>query len=294
MSNERNKHGLSRVIPDPVKRAVRQRCRFCCVICGAIPYQYHHFNPLYEDARAHLPEGITLLCGACHDKVTRGFWSASKVATADTGPYGSSCHPHAFMELRAPVWFLLGSMVFRGEGPLLSINQDTLISLEFSTEEGPLLNASLFDLSGQECITIRNNELLARNQNWDVEMNGPNLTVRDAPRNVILEIRFCPPHGIHLVRLRMRYGGWHFDNDDQGKIVLTSPTGGGLDLYHSAMVLGGAARLGPTGFCLTAGSCIDSSYPGERFHKLARRGEIVRLVDEITGPKELRNQPLPD
>lgn len=29
-----NKQGISRDIPDPIKRDVRQRCGFGCVICG--------------------------------------------------------------------------------------------------------------------------------------------------------------------------------------------------------------------------------------------------------------------
>src|SRR5436190_17564410 len=64
-----NAHGLSRDIPEPIKRAVRQRCGFGCIICGSAVVQYHHFSPEYADATEHRAEGITLLCGRCHDKV---------------------------------------------------------------------------------------------------------------------------------------------------------------------------------------------------------------------------------
>ncbi|GAH43227.1 unnamed protein product, partial [marine sediment metagenome] len=50
-----NQYGLSRYIPLEIKRAVRQKCGFGCVVCGSTIYQYHHFDPPFNEAKQHNP-----------------------------------------------------------------------------------------------------------------------------------------------------------------------------------------------------------------------------------------------
>src|SRR5215204_3499084 len=82
-----NKFGLSRAIPSPTKRAVRQECGFGCVVCGCGIYQYEHIHPPWHAAREHLCPCIALLCGTCHEYVTRKFWPKSKIAAARLDPF---------------------------------------------------------------------------------------------------------------------------------------------------------------------------------------------------------------
>ena len=77
--NARNKHGLPRTIPESIKRKVRQRCGFGCVICGIGLYEYEHFAPEYKDAKSHAPEGITLLCPNHHARKTIGRLSLETI-----------------------------------------------------------------------------------------------------------------------------------------------------------------------------------------------------------------------
>ena len=83
---EKNKHGLSRTIPGPVKRIIRQRCGFGCVICGLGFYDYEHFDPDFADATEHNPEGMTLLCSQCNQSRGRGRLSRETVAKANKNP----------------------------------------------------------------------------------------------------------------------------------------------------------------------------------------------------------------
>lgn len=85
-----NKHGLPRDIPDPIKREIRQRSKFGCVICRAGIFDYEHIDPEYSDAKTHNPDDICCICTACHAKVTRSHFSKayvrkkySEVATAN-------------------------------------------------------------------------------------------------------------------------------------------------------------------------------------------------------------------
>ncbi len=77
-----NKYGLSRRIPAEIRRDVRQRSNFGCIICRRGFYQYEHIDPPYENAKEHNPENICCLCGACHDAVTRGQLSKRMIKNA--------------------------------------------------------------------------------------------------------------------------------------------------------------------------------------------------------------------
>src|SRR5205823_2451934 len=69
-----------------VKRFIRRRCGFGCVVCGHAVFQYEHVDPPFSDAKIHDPSRITLLCGTCHDRVTRGLLSKSSVKANDQSP----------------------------------------------------------------------------------------------------------------------------------------------------------------------------------------------------------------
>ena len=77
--SEVNKYGLSRYIPSDVRREVRQRSKFGCVICRRGFYQYEHIDPPFDDATEHNPSHICCLCGSCHDSVTRGHISKEAI-----------------------------------------------------------------------------------------------------------------------------------------------------------------------------------------------------------------------
>lgn len=86
MGKKVNRYGLSRDIPDDIRRRVRQRDGFGCVICGRGIYKYDHFDPDYSEATAHRASGIILLCSACHDKKTKGLLSRETIAAAVANP----------------------------------------------------------------------------------------------------------------------------------------------------------------------------------------------------------------
>ena len=81
-----NRHGLSRYVPSEIRLAVRQRCGFGCVCCGAGFYDYEHFDPDFKDATQHKSESITLLCMQCNQKKRRGLLSVETVRLANSNP----------------------------------------------------------------------------------------------------------------------------------------------------------------------------------------------------------------
>src|SRR5262249_39317629 len=84
--SQRNKHGLSRYIPKAIKKQVRRRCGFGCVICANAIITYEHIEPPFAEAREHDPDRITLLCGAHQVASFKGLLSKETIWAADKRP----------------------------------------------------------------------------------------------------------------------------------------------------------------------------------------------------------------
>jgi hypothetical protein len=279
---EINKHGLTRDIPDPVKREVRQRCRFGCVVCGGLPIQYEHFDPPFPDARTHDPLGITILCASCHDKKTRRFWSADLIRRANRKPFGLTRKSHVLLDFSEPEILVVGTVVMLGRGPLLVVEGQELLGLHYHENEGGLLSARLYDLEGRECVIVQDNELLVAPENWDIQLVGPLFTAKNARRETILEMRFYPPRNVHIRALQMAVQGWLFDLRPNGQVFITSPAGGGMRLSETVIVAGGRWHFQDGTHSLEGGACINPRYPLDRFTTLLEAGALEVLVQEIT------------
>src|SRR3982750_2806106 len=73
-------------IPDPMKREVRQRCGFGCVICGLPLYEYDHLLG-WARVQRHVAEEITLLCDQHHREKTSGLLPEAPVIEANSAPF---------------------------------------------------------------------------------------------------------------------------------------------------------------------------------------------------------------
>ena len=230
-----NKHGLSRDIPAEVQRAVRQRCGFGCAVCGCAIYQYEHVDPPFADATSHDPNTIALLCGGCHDRVTRGLLSKDSVKSAlrnpkalqsgfsfgpfDVGSERPDVYVGAFHAINVPV-------VIRAMGqPLLSV-------AEPEQAGGPFrLSAYLADRTGKEILSVQDNEWRTAIGNWDAEVVGRRITLRRGPGDITLRLRTDPPHTLTIERLDMFHQGAHILCDEQRGLIVASPFGPALQAH---------------------------------------------------------------
>jgi hypothetical protein len=207
-----NRYGLTRDIPEPVKRVVRQRCGFGCVVCAGAIVDYEHFNPDFARARRHDPSGITLLCPLCHAKRTRNMLSIGRVRDANASP-AALTRKYAFSELegtaRRPFVKLAGMTLKNCETPLQVGGYPALKIEDAEVENGPYrLSATFFDSRGQPSLLIRENEWRVLTESWDVEVAGPNITVRTAPREIALRLQLTPGEGLIVDRLDMLCAGY--------------------------------------------------------------------------------------
>lgn len=218
-----NRFGLSRRIPDPVKMAVRQRCGFGCVSCGHGIIQYDHFDPEYVDATEHNVDGITLLCGSCHDEKNHGLLSNSQVATMNADPYCKK-NGSAFGKFRLtgnnPV-VLLGTSEFRQCRVILEVAGEKVLWFTKPDDpaEGFHLNARIRDDTGTVVFEIKKNEWIVGDELWDVSTSGNGIVIRSRARKYSLILRFLPPETIKIERAKISHNGTTVEITKDGRIV---------------------------------------------------------------------------
>lgn len=234
----RNQFGLSRDIPAEIKRAVRKRCGFGCVLCAGAVVDYEHFSPEFARARQHTAEGITLLCPGCHAKKTRNLLSDRRVREADASP-AARAKRYAYSEVEGtplrPFVKLAGMTLRNCETPL-QVRGMPVLQVEDAEElGGPYrLSASFFNSAGQPSLFIRRNEWQVLADAWDVEVVSASVTVRTGPGEIALRLTFQPGEGLVVDRLNMLCAGFRLIGNAQG-LDITIP-GGARRTFRGGLV----------------------------------------------------------
>lgn len=219
--NKINKHGLSRYIPSQIKKQIRQECGFGCVCCGGAIVTYEHIDPEFKDATEHDPKRMALLCGACHDKVTRGIWSKDKIKSARSNPitFKRGFSKDAF-DISNPFVLHLGANSFQDVRTIVQTQEGEqwLFIDPPETYGAPYrLSGKFYDLSGNLILHIDENEWICHLKDvWDLEITGRQICVRSAQNGVVLLLETEPPHGLRLKKLKMSQGtiGVEIDGDE--------------------------------------------------------------------------------
>lgn len=234
-----NKHGLSRDIPLPVRREVRQRCGFGCVVCGSGIIDYDHFDPEYAEAKDHKAEGITLLCPTCHGKVTRGMMSRQTLIEHNADP---KCNQSGFSSeffdfgVSSPELKFAGATIIDCPIPF-TLGGQAPFKVEPPEKEGApfRLSGCFFNQDGNPGLVIIQNEWRALTNNWDVEVAGPNLTIRNAPSSIALKLKAVPPKGIVVEKMDMLFNG-HQIKGSEDELIVTFPNG--IDFTMTNLIVG--------------------------------------------------------
>ncbi|GEM_PF-374384 len=204
-----NKFGLSRNIPENIKRQIRREAGFGCVVCGNAIFQYEHIDPVFSESREHDPTRMTLLCAACHDRVTRGFLSKSSVLRAKKNPETKKRgYSFGMFDLcRVPPIVKLGAIVARNSRSIISAGGQSLLQVKPPEETGaPFRLCARFPSSnGAEAMIIEDNEWKAGVQNWDVDVVGRTVTIRERHRRIVLQITTTPPRLFEITRAEIKF-----------------------------------------------------------------------------------------
>lgn len=195
-------------IPELVKREVRQRCRFGCVLCGCPVYHYDHIIE-YSEERVHEVDNLALLCGTHHDQKTRRQLPAQMVRAALDRIIETRKRPQegsAELFFDSDITVTIGGnelrMLVVPDRPLVpALVVDDTVLLGLRLEDGlPLLTVRSFDERNNPVLWVKDNELRHTDQLFDISYVGTTLTFRRALGDILLEIDFAAPDRIKFLR----------------------------------------------------------------------------------------------
>jgi hypothetical protein len=228
-----NQFGLSRNIPEGVKRAVRQRCGFGCAICGATITEYEHFFPDFIDAKQHNSERITLLCPTHHSMATKGILQKSKIQDASAHPaaktMGYSKENHPWFE-GVPSLKMGGGGLVKNTPIPIQVRGENLI--EFGAPENgsniTQISANLSDASGENILKISANEWKVLSGNWDFKCIGNRYLFLDKFNDPNLILRMEPPHFIAIELFRTSTNGTPIHITEEKMMIGSNTFRGGM------------------------------------------------------------------
>ncbi len=233
MSKNVNKFGLNRNIPSEIKQIIRQRCGFGCVVCGSAIYQYEHFNPEFINATFHDDKGITLLCGGCHDRKSRGLLSTETVYEFNSKPKclenGFSNGPFDIGNIHPQI--VMGSLTFINVPIPISVLGESIFKITPPSVEGKIfkISATLRNNKGNIILQIEENEWLSSTTNWDCKVEGQRIILRSGPGKIDLILRSEPPQRIVIEQLKMTHKGIEINCSEGKKLTFKELNGSSIE-----------------------------------------------------------------
>lgn len=208
-------------IPSKIKRKVRQRCGFGCVICGLPIYEYDH-KPGFANVKRHRAEELTLLCPNHHTEKTKGLIPDVRVEEADRDPFNlrtGTTSPYALWFDGTAPEIVLGQQLFicddlRRPTVMLPVVINHYCPLGFTLDtKGLLLNLDARDSKNNRILHIKESELILSCTTWDATLVGNTLSVWERSGGLSLCMEFHPPHRIVITRYHICSGGVTIDID---------------------------------------------------------------------------------
>ena len=210
----KNTHDLSRYIPKEIAHEIRRRSKFGCVKCRSVVYQYEHIDPEFSEAKEHDPNNMCLLCGACHDKVTRGRLSKDVIkkyydyvqSTDDVRP------PFEELDFSTNnLSIILGGATFEHSSVLIKVNGEDLLSITSSDNslKIPSLSGVFCDIDGRVIFRIKDNVWEGLLEAWDIEVVNNRVTIKMAKDRIALSFELRHPNIVYVKELNMYKDGCH-------------------------------------------------------------------------------------
>lgn len=220
-----------------LKREVRQRCGFGCVMCGSPVFDYEHIEGYGKTG--HAPEHMTLLCPEHHREKTAGRLPADIVREANAAPANSAnglskAHPLYFSGNSMNIE--LGNVhVETTELSSSVIEIDDEAVLKADVVDGRLvLGMILRDADNRALLVVQKGQLKYAVSSWDITYEGTTLTIRRGPRDVVLRMKLVPPNRLIIERAEWWSHGAFL------KVGKSCQIGEGVELVNSNSRIQGA------------------------------------------------------
>lgn len=178
-------------------------------------YEYEHMEE-WAAVKRHVSDEITLLCDQHHREKTAGLLSKKTVSEANANPLNlqigiSKPYDLHFAGREAEIEIGTNSFTCEDIGygtAMIPLSIDDTPLIMFLLEDGHLLlHLLVFDEFNRPVLCISNNHLFYSIQPWDIQLVGRVLTIREQHRKILIEIEFCPPGKVKILRGRFLRNG---------------------------------------------------------------------------------------
>ena len=232
------------IIPAGIKREVRKRCGFGCVLCGKPLYDYDHIVD-WSKVKEHKADNITLLCRLHHNEKTAKLLPIERVIKANKYPINlkrGKSTPHLLHYDGENCAAVLGPMEFTFE---LKLENDFMIPLIIDNvpiiqfrrvDDQLLLSLQIFDNDNNLSVQVIDNEIWYLAELWDVDLVGRELTVRYQLKDLLLRMRIEVPNKISIDRANFCRNGIKVDINDKVFFLSNNNTGFSDITYTNCLV----------------------------------------------------------
>lgn len=209
----------SRNIPEPMKREIRKRCGFGCVICGSIIYDYDHMLNDWSVINEHVAADITLLCPTHHREKTNGLLTRAQVEESNRNPFSLNKNfssPYILNYSGNIAEVVIANNVFTNHHLIedryseyiaaILIDGEPIVGFRFEDEK-LLLYIQIFNEYNEQVLIIDANQLIFKPDVWDIDLRGNKLIIREGIRKIILDVEFFPPNKIVIAKAKIRFNG---------------------------------------------------------------------------------------
>ncbi len=208
----KNRFGLSRYIPAAIRKQVRRRCKFGCVVCGSAIVTYEHIDPVFSDAKVHDPTRITLLCGHRQLESSKGLLSKQSIQESDAKSKGSQRgYVDSIFDLggKVPSLVMGGNELDLKPNQILSINGLPVFKIEHPERKSRKWRLSgIFYGEKNQCLCyIESNELRLLADNYDIVQESNRFFISNEKGNRIFELEINPPDKLILKIMKLVVDG---------------------------------------------------------------------------------------
>lgn len=217
MSQDRNKFGLGRTIPPEIKADVRRLCRYGCVVCGAIPFDYDHFRVPFAECTEHNADDIILLCDRHHRMKGARLLGVDVIEVALKRRRAGDHDFHFKLDLTSQdfqIHWPHNDISAAVQGIIIDGKPIFELKMQENELEPILLSGILSDYKGNDICIISDNEIVSRsNAIGDFTLTNNLFVYHSVDGNEALRFRL-DDKGLHIEKIYHVRGDAYVRNRD--------------------------------------------------------------------------------
>lgn len=208
MKSNTNKFGLSRNIPDDIKKTIRQNSKYGCVVphCRNVIYEYEHLIPEFKDAITHDPEKMCLTCPT-HNPRKQGpnreelyskdqlinFYSAIRTAKESIELRNNDI----FSGFDNNIKIKMGGLICENVNSLIEIDGKNIFSFRINSNKSLFspdihFNGKFEKPNGELLCEIKENEWVSNSNHGDLIYKNGILSIFEENQKPIFSIKKVP------------------------------------------------------------------------------------------------------